>query len=138
MKNILYFCFAFFILLLLSYKLYYEPEIKNLTNQIYLNKSLEIKELLKEEIKNKKKRTFALTYLISQDKKIIYALENKLNKSAEGTPLLDILNEALLTVNSEGERCSADEVIEEVMNSFGTDSEEYDNVVVIASRLNLI
>ncbi len=79
MKNILYFCFAFFILLLLSYKLYYEPEIKNLTNQIYLNKSLEIKELLKEEIKNKKKRTFALTYLISQDKKIITALENKDN-----------------------------------------------------------
>ena len=79
MKNILYFCFVFFILLLLSYKLYYEPEIKILTNQIYLNKSLEIKELLKEEIKNKKKRTFALTYLISQDKKIISALENKDN-----------------------------------------------------------
>ena len=75
---------------------------------------------------------------LNVDKDIIYALENKLNKSAESTPLLDILNEALLTVNSEGERCSADKVIEEVMNSFGTDSEEYDNVVVIASRLNLI
>lgn len=75
---------------------------------------------------------------LNVDKDITYALENKLNKSAESTPLLDILNEALLTVNSEGERCSADEVIEEVMNSFGTNSKEYSNIVVIASRLNLI
>ncbi|PUE66305.1 HD domain-containing phosphohydrolase [Arcobacter lacus] len=81
MKNILYFCFTFFVLLLLSYKLYYVPEIKNLTNQIYLNKSVEIKEFFKEEVEKKKKRTFALTYLISQDKRIITALESKNNSS---------------------------------------------------------
>lgn len=81
MKNILYFCLAFFILLLLSYNLYYIPEIKNLTNQIYLKKSLEIKQNLKEEIENKKRRTFALTYLISQDKKIVTALENMNNST---------------------------------------------------------
>ena len=71
------------------------------------------------------------------DEDITYALVNRLDKSAESTPLLDILNEALLSINSKGEQCSVEEVIDEIITNYGTNSKEYSNAVVIASKLNL-
>ncbi|QKF73497.1 multi-sensor domain-containing response regulator c-di-GMP phosphodiesterase, RpfG family [Aliarcobacter faecis] len=77
MKRIFYISFIFIILLLISYYLYFLPTIKNISNKVYLEKSEQMKELFREEVKKKYGRTDVLTYILSEDKKIIEALIKK-------------------------------------------------------------
>lgn len=73
-QKISIFIVGFTLFLLLVHTLYYTPKIASLTNQIYSQKSQNIKDEFKNLVANKHGRTAMLTYLISQDKKIIDAL----------------------------------------------------------------
>jgi PAS domain S-box-containing protein len=59
--------------------LYYKKEVQRIDDMIRAQKSAQIKQLFQNEVENKFGKTFALTYLISQDKKIVQALLNKDN-----------------------------------------------------------
>lgn len=75
MKKMIFLTILFFIFLFSSYIFYYQFEVQTLTKQIYTQKSNDIKTLFRDEVKKKFGRTAALTYLISQDKKLLNALK---------------------------------------------------------------
>lgn len=68
---------------------YYNNKIEILTKDIYKQKSDEIITLFQEEVEKKFGKTFALTYLLSQDTKLINALVKKDNALLNYTKIID-------------------------------------------------
>ncbi len=66
-----------FIFVLIFNQIFYYPAIKNYTNEIYKNKSQEVIKLFNSEVEKKFGKTFAMTYLLAQDEKLIKALLTK-------------------------------------------------------------
>ena len=61
-------------LFIIIHLFYYEKKIKEISQQIYVEKSVEIKKLFNDEVEQKFGRTSALTYLLSKDPILIEAL----------------------------------------------------------------
>ncbi|MGM0518156.1 MAG: HD domain-containing phosphohydrolase [Campylobacterota bacterium] len=74
LKSILISLILLLTLSLIINEFYYKKRINDLTNDIYLNKSKEIKKRFDKEVENKFGKTFALTYLLSEDKQLTKAL----------------------------------------------------------------
>jgi len=68
---------------------YYTDKINRLTKQIYQTKSDEIIKLFETEVKKKFGKTFALTYLLSTDDKLIKALVTKNRKLIDYTKIIN-------------------------------------------------
>jgi PAS domain S-box-containing protein len=77
MKNILISSILVVLLFFISYEIYYKPEVTKITNETYEHKANSIKKLFQSQVENKFGKTFALTYLISKDSKLIEALLKK-------------------------------------------------------------
>ncbi len=91
-KTLLILLCTLFIFILI-HKFYYESEIKKLTEEIYIKKSKEVKQLFRNEVKKKFGRTFGLTYLLSKDKQIIDALLKNDNSDLDYRDLIDEIEE---------------------------------------------
>ena len=77
MKKIFFTSIVFVTILLISYFFYFIPTNKDISSKIYLDKSEKMKELFREEVKKKYGKTDVLTYMLSEDKKIVEALIKK-------------------------------------------------------------
>lgn len=78
MKKIFFTSIVFVTILLISYFFYFIPTNKDISSKIYLDKSEKMKELFREEVKKKYGKTDVLTYMLSEDKKIVEALIKKI------------------------------------------------------------
>ena len=77
MKKIFFTSIVFVTILLISYFFYFIPTNKDISSKIYLDKSEKMKELFREEVKKKYGKTDVLTYMLSEDKKIVEDLIKK-------------------------------------------------------------
>ncbi len=80
MKKILYFVIGFLVLLSISYYFYYSPKKEEITKEIFLEKSIQMRKLFIDEIKRKQDNTLNMAFILSQDENLINALKTK-NKS---------------------------------------------------------
>src|SRR5574344_1033681 len=80
MKKILYFVIGFLVLQSISYYFYYSPKKEEITKEIYLEKSIQMRKNLTDEIKRKQDNTLNMAFILSQDENLINALKTK-NKS---------------------------------------------------------
>ena len=80
MKKILYFVIGFLVLLSISYYFYYSPKKEEITKEIFLEKSIQMRKLFTDEIKRKQDNTLNMAFILSQDENLINALKTK-NKS---------------------------------------------------------
>jgi len=78
-KKILFYTLLILAFFMLFHYFYYKGKINTLTKQIYTSKSDTIVKLFEKEVEKKFGKTFALTYLLSQDDKLIEALVTKNN-----------------------------------------------------------
>lgn len=83
MKKLLLLLSIFAIFYILIHKFYYENKVQDITDEIYELKSEEIKQLFHDEVEKKFGRTFAMTYLLSQDERLIQALLNNDNSTLD-------------------------------------------------------
>ncbi|PRM90398.1 response regulator receiver protein [Aliarcobacter cryaerophilus] len=77
MKKILYFVIGFLALVSISYYFYYSPKKDEITKEIFLEKSTQMRKLLIDEIKRKQDNTLNMAFILSQDEKLIQALKTK-------------------------------------------------------------
>src|SRR5574344_2638279 len=77
MKKILYFVIGFLVLQSISYYFYYSPKKEEITKEIYLEKSIQMRKLFTDEIKKKQDNTLNMAFILSQDEKLIQALKTK-------------------------------------------------------------
>lgn len=77
-KKLFFIAFILFIFVIINIY-YYNSEVENLTQNIYEQKSKQVKRLLKHEVQRKFGRTFGLTYLFSKNENLINALVSKDN-----------------------------------------------------------
>ena len=80
MKKILYFVIGFLVLLSISYYFYYSPKKEEITKEIFLEKSIQMRKLFIDEIKRKQDNALNMAFILSQDENLINALKTK-NKS---------------------------------------------------------
>lgn len=80
MKKIFYFVIGFLSLISISYYFYYSPKKEEITKEIYLEKSIQMRKNLTDEIKRKQDNTLNMAFILSQDENLINALKTK-NKS---------------------------------------------------------
>src|SRR5574344_1001122 len=80
MKKILYFVIGFLVLISISYYFYYSPKKEEITKEIFLEKSIQMRKLFIDEIKRKQDNTLNMAFILSQDENLINALKTK-NKS---------------------------------------------------------
>ncbi|AYJ80366.1 response regulator receiver protein [Aliarcobacter cryaerophilus ATCC 43158] len=80
MKKILYFVIGFLALVSISYYFYYSPKKEDITKEIFLEKSNQMRKLFTDEIKRKQDNTLNMAFILSQDENLINALKTK-NKS---------------------------------------------------------
>lgn len=73
MKKLILFAIALLLFLIVN-EVYYNKEVQKLTQQVYKTKSDEIIKLFNDEVEKKFGKTFAMTYLLSKDDKLINAL----------------------------------------------------------------
>lgn len=73
----------------LFHTVFYQKQIQEIKKDIYLSKSLQIKSFFQREVENKFGKTFALTYLLSQDEKLIHALTLKDNSMLDYTKIIN-------------------------------------------------
>jgi len=74
---------------LLFHNFYYTNQVQKQTKQIYKTKSDEIIRLFKNEVKQKFGKTYALTYLLSQDDKLINAIVTNNRKLINYKKIID-------------------------------------------------
>ena len=79
-KKIIIYSITILLFSLILHNFYYTNKIDTLTKQLYKTKSDEIIKLFETEVKQKFGKTFALTYLLSTDDKLIQALVTKNRK----------------------------------------------------------
>ena len=79
MKKIFYFVIGFLTLVSISYYFYYSPKQEEITKEIYLEKSIQMRKNLTDEIKRKQDNTLNMAFILSQDENIINALKTKNN-----------------------------------------------------------
>ncbi|MDX4047462.1 PAS domain S-box protein [Aliarcobacter skirrowii] len=77
MKKILYFAIGFLSLISFSHYFYYSPNKTEIYNNIYLEKSIQMRKLFTDEIKKKQDNTLNMAFILSQDEKLIQALKTK-------------------------------------------------------------
>lgn len=87
-KKIIFYGIVLLSISILFHLFYYNDKLKTLTQDIYQQKSDEIVELFENEVEKKFGKTFALTYLLSQDSKLINALVTKNNTSLDYTNII--------------------------------------------------
>ncbi|PRM93428.1 response regulator receiver protein [Arcobacter cryaerophilus gv. occultus] len=80
MKKIFYFVIGFLSIISISYYFYYSPKKEEITKEIYLEKSIQMRKHLTDEIKRKQDNTLNMAFILSQDQNLINALKTK-NKS---------------------------------------------------------
>ncbi len=81
-KTILLIMIIFFIFVI-SNIYYYDNKLKILTEDIYEQKSIQVKELFRNEVKRKFGGTFGLTYIFSKNQNLINALVSKDNSKLD-------------------------------------------------------
>ena len=77
MKKILYFVIGFLVLLSISYYFYYSPKKEEITKEIFLEKSIQMRKLFIDEIKRQQDNTLNMAFILSQDENLINALKTK-------------------------------------------------------------
>ena len=77
MKKNFYFVIGFLSIISISYYFYYSPKKEEITKEIYLEKSIQMRKLFTDEIKKKQNNTLNMAFILSQDKKLIQALKTK-------------------------------------------------------------
>jgi len=88
MKKILIIIIAVCTLVLfLNYK-YYNDNLQNITNKIYIKNSKQIKDIFQDLVASKQGKSSALTYILSQDANVIEALVKKDNTLIDYTDTL--------------------------------------------------
>ena len=80
MKKIFYFVICFLSIISISYYFYYSPKKEEITKEIYLEKSIQMRKHITDEIKRKQDNTLNMAFILSQDENLINALKTK-NKS---------------------------------------------------------
>ena len=80
MKKIFYFVIGFLSIISISYYFYYSPKKEEITKEIFLEKSIQMRKLFTDEIKRKQDNTLNMAFILSQDQNLINALKTK-NKS---------------------------------------------------------
>lgn len=83
MRKFLYAGVIFLVLLFVLYLLFYVPKLNEIKHSLYLEKALQMKELLNAEIKNKQNKTINLAYLISKDLNVINSLDKYDNSTID-------------------------------------------------------
>ncbi|OCL86399.1 Cyclic di-GMP phosphodiesterase response regulator RpfG [Aliarcobacter thereius] len=92
MKKILYYSIGFLVFLLLFYFFYYKPNVEKINEDIYLEKSTQIRDLFANEIRSKQSSIGNMVYLLSQNKELIKALEKNDKNIIDYKDILDFLN----------------------------------------------
>ena len=67
MKKIFYFVIGFLSIISISYYFYYSPKKEEITKEIYLEKSIQMRKHLTDEIKRKQDNTLNMAFILSQD-----------------------------------------------------------------------
>lgn len=93
MKKILYFSLGFIFLLLIFQTLFYTPNIKKITEELYLEKTYTLKTLFFDELKKKQESTNTMAFLLSQDSTLIDALSRGNSEKLDYKNILDYLGE---------------------------------------------
>ncbi|OCL91424.1 HD domain-containing phosphohydrolase [Arcobacter porcinus] len=92
MKKILYYSIGFLIFLLLFHFFYYKPNVKKINEDIYLEKSTQIRDLFANQIRSKQSSIGNMVYLMSQNKELINALEKNDKNLLDYKDILNFLN----------------------------------------------
>ena len=80
MKKNFYFVIGFLSIISISYYFYYSPKKEEITKEIFLEKSIQMRKLFTDEIKRKQDNMLNMVFILSQDENLINALKTK-NKS---------------------------------------------------------
>ena len=88
-KRILIYGISILFCSLVIYNFYYKNKINSLTQEIYKTKSDQINKLFNNEVEKKFGKTFALTYLLSKDEKLINAIVTKNRKLLNYTKIIN-------------------------------------------------
>ncbi|MAD41255.1 MAG: response regulator receiver protein [Arcobacter sp.] len=93
MRNVLLAILSISIIFLLLHKFYYKKKITQLTNEIYQQKSKEVKQVFKDEVNRKFGRNFGLIYLLSKEEVLINALLSKDNSALNYKEIINEIEE---------------------------------------------
>ena len=67
MKKILYFIKSLLVIISISYYFYYSPKKEEITKEIFLEKSIQMRKLFIDEIKRKQDNALNMAFILSQD-----------------------------------------------------------------------
>jgi len=85
----IFFTFIILVVVALLHSIYYENQKSTITQEIYLQDSIDLKTNFTKLVKKKEGQTAALTYLLSQDKTLINALVKKDNSLIDYTKSIE-------------------------------------------------
>lgn len=93
MKNFFYFIIGFLVLVFLSYYFYYSPKKNEITKEIFLEKSIQMRKFFTDELKRNQENTLNMAFILSQDENLINALKTKNNSSLNYDNTLSFLKD---------------------------------------------